>query len=437
MQISNLLFKLITDLSCKFNGYLENAALLPYKIKATIVVCAAIVATLLCCTFIVSPWRSDLQIILAQQIKTQATIKNHQQQLQQLHAAIKQFKKLEISETPSKHGKHANNKSRHGEPIHNKSVSDKSAYKLAGTEEITKVTGERKINEEKIEAEKIVTTSKLNLALLLQDIADAARLSQLTILALKPNLENNSFDKEEEERATKTEKTKPATKLNAATKTIQTFIAPSAENINLVACGSYQQIITFFATLQHLQILITVPLFTLQPTDNISNLSNDQNIHNNNSINNLSNDYADNKLLLNTTIQIYPLTHKKYFTASPIPVVTSASATATSKNATAAATLTPLHAVATIALRNMHDIHDPFTPISNTALSSLALWESKDLRFLGELQHDGQTLGAVSDPSGNIHYVTVGEAIGVNNKKILRITHSGIITEGGDENIYR
>lgn len=80
---------------------------------------------------------------------------------------------------------------------------------------------------------------------------------------------------------------------------------------------------------------------------------------------------------------------------------------------------------------------DPFDQDTAANQADLTKWSCEDLRLIGVLAQDDQTIGVVKDPEGFIHYLTLSDTIGVNHSKITKITTNAIITDNPSANIYR
>ena len=71
---------------------------------------------------------------------------------------------------------------------------------------------------------------------------------------------------------------------------------------------------------------------------------------------------------------------------------------------------------------------DIFTKATDSS-ANLFLWSTKELIFLGMIKQDKNIYGFVSDPVGVAHRVTIGDKVGLKQKKITAINERGIIME--------
>lgn len=201
------------------------------------------------------------------------------------------------------------------------------------------------------------STEQLTTATALKNIAMAIASSQITTISILPQ-----------------------TNTNKANITNSQF-TPQLFELN--AIGNFRQIINFFLAVKNLNLLTSISAFTIKQTNNVNN-----------------DNYDNNILILNISLQIFAFDHKKHRDKITIT-------------------------------------RDPFGANISTTSLPLTSWENKDLQFLGKIQQDNKSWGIISDPSGQIHYVMVGTLIGTNNNKISKITDNAIITENNIDNIYR
>jgi Tfp pilus assembly protein PilO/Tfp pilus assembly protein PilP len=253
-------------------------------------------------------------------------------------------------------------------------------------------------------------------AIWLKTIATAARANQLAIIALQP-----------------TSSIPHPNIIHPNTTTANT--AATTTQINITAYGSYQQINAFFAALNQTKLLATITAFNLQPTTNnnsnaynISSINsannatagNDNNIGNGSSTSSNKKQFLDtNKLLLTATINAYPFT-------------------APQNRSIKLQTYNKLKPSIIKSAKHGHSTtNNPFDQSRIVNASQLTAWESKELKLLGIVQHHGKIMGIVGDPSGQVHYASAGDPIGINQSRIKHITKTAIITETAGDNIYR
>lgn len=176
------------------------------------------------------------------------------------------------------------------------------------------------------------------------------------------------------------------------------------QNMALAMRGTYQQIISFFATLENAPTTMLPTTFKLQaPAINVA---------------------ANGAAILNLdiTLSIYAFkfnAHRAHIDFKSINI---------NKNPR-----DPFNHDHQFSERHSPD-HAEYTDNDS---SKITPFDNQNLRLLGTLQNRNKIWGIVSDANEKIYYMTVGMSCGAHHSKIKQITKEAIITENSADNIYR
>lgn len=341
--------KLMLHVSAKVNALLLKISGQSLRVKIIYLNLVLFSTIILSYGIALRPLHNKLSGITAQQVMLQTQIIQTQQRLRELGTILRQFA---------------------------------TANEGRGKESYEKKSGKRKTNKKAPIIIALLTEQKVDFAALLKNIADAAYINQLTIVAIQPlkiaSAEEDLLSQNEEKNTPQKMHSLPTENQSAPdiTKNI-------AQEINFSAYGNYRQIMNFFAAVQRLKWLTAIPVFTLQ-----------------NAV-----DASSDKLLLSAVIRVYSIAlHGNYWGGM---------------------------------VRAISGERDPFVPSADGAVAGLTAWESRDLHLLGVMQQGKDVVGVVSDVAGQSHSVRVGDVIGVDSAKVIKITNDAIITSIEGENVYR
>jgi Tfp pilus assembly protein PilO len=148
--------------------------------------------------------------------------------------------------------------------------------------------------------------------------------------------------------------------------------------------GKFQNIANFIAALNQLEYFVAIPAFKITK----------------------NNDALDTELQLfsyNNNHSTHPITIKKLALLAALPLT-----------------------------------RDPFNlliDIASNKKADITQWESKDLNLVGIIKEPHAKIAVIQDPLDFVYHITIGELIGIQKSRVLKITDNCVIAANSSQNV--